>query len=265
MESLADIYEKAKNFITLQGTQPGEQGLFGSLKTLADRGGQDLQEKAYGFRRFDEPVITHYGEASDQDSLDKMMKLAQAERTVSLADQYNPQLSAQPLAQPEVLGESTAPIQPAPIKLPKVNQFMTKKYPGTRVTPEYYSSLETSLDPETLKIAMAMSIAETGAGRDASSFRGDGTKKKFNFYGIHKSWKNADGKVMPANQYDPDLPTMIEDLKKNFGPGGRYSKINPETLAFYVRGRPYKDLDKAGKASVNAEYSRYLWARNQFD
>ena len=40
MESIADTYEKFKNFVTLQGTQPGEQGLFGSLKTIAGQWGK---------------------------------------------------------------------------------------------------------------------------------------------------------------------------------------------------------------------------------
>lgn len=90
MESLADIYEKFKNFVTLQGTQPGEFGLRDSLKVLANKGKQNLQEKVYGFRRFDEPVRTRYGEASDQDSLDKMMQMAQQEREQPLSAQYGP-------------------------------------------------------------------------------------------------------------------------------------------------------------------------------
>lgn len=263
MAGILDLFKNIADFYT---PKQGEPTLGESARIIGNNMKRKAQDKLYGFHQFDTPIQTAYGEAVDSGSLDEQFNRAWNEKKQSLAEQYN--ATQQPVEQ-DVLGEQEQNVQfydgPPQVKLPKVNEFMTKKYPGTRITQEYYNALENSLDPETLKRAMAMSIAETGAGRDASSFRGDGTKKKYNFYGIHKAWKNAEGKSMPANQYDPDLPTMIEDLKKNFGPGGRYSTINKETLAWYVRGRNYKDLDKSGKASVDAEYSRYLWARKQID
>jgi len=135
-----------------------------------------------------------------------------------------------------------------------VKDFIVNKYPGSRITSGYFDALASKLDQDTLLRALAMSIAETGAGRDASAFKGDGSLKQNNFYGYH----------LGGNQYDPDLDTMISDLNRAFGPGGRYETIDKNTLSWYVRGLPYEKLTPEQKASVDAEYGRYAWARQKF-
>jgi alkylhydroperoxidase/carboxymuconolactone decarboxylase family protein YurZ len=145
-------------------------------------------------------------------------------------------------------------------RYPRVYEFTHKIYPGSRITGDYYNALESGLDEDTLKRVIAISVAETGAGKAASSFKGDGSLKQNNFYGIHIA---KDGK--PANQYDPDLPTMIEDLKRNFGPGARYSTINRDTLSYYVQGKAYSKLTDAQKKSVDGELERYNWAYSKLN
>ena len=152
-------------------------------------------------------------------------------------------------------GTEVQGVQTTGTKYPKVYEFTHKVYPGSRITGNYYNALESALDEDTLKRVIAIGVAETGAGKAASSFKGDGSLKQNNFYGIHIA---KDGQ--PANQYDPDLPTMIEDLKRNFGPGARYSTINKDTLAYYVQGKAYSKLTDAQKKSVDGELERYNWA-----
>jgi len=109
MASLADLYEKAKNFITLQGTQPGELNFKDSLKVLAKKGKQDIQDKTYGFHFFDKPIVTNRGEAYDTGALNQMMQTSQNEAQQPLSAQYGPfPLSPEEIAQADreaVLGE----------------------------------------------------------------------------------------------------------------------------------------------------------------
>jgi hypothetical protein len=140
-----------------------------------------------------------------------------------------------------------------------VKDYIVNGYPGSRITPEYFDFLASNLDRDTLLRALAMSIAETGAGRDASTFRPEGGLKENNYWGIHIS-KDGD----PSNYYDPEREVMVEDLNRNFGPEAPYSTINRDTLAWYVKGKAYKDLNQEQKKTVDDEYGRYLWARNQF-
>lgn len=105
-------------------------------------------------------------------------------------------------------------------------------YPGTRYTPEILNLLAGYLDPDTTAKAVAASIAETGAGKAASSFKGDGKLKNTNWFGIHIS---KDGQ--PANQYDPESwEIMAQDLLRNFGPGSRFSELTPEKINLYTGG-----------------------------
>ena len=105
-------------------------------------------------------------------------------------------------------------------------------YPGTRYTPEILDLLARYLDPDTMAKAVAASIAETGAGKAASSFKGDGKLKNTNWFGIHIS-KNG----QPANQYDPESwEIMAQDLLRNFGPGSRFSELTPEKIYTYTGG-----------------------------
>jgi len=105
-------------------------------------------------------------------------------------------------------------------------------YPGTRYTPEILNLLAGYLDPDTMAKAVAASIAETGAGKAATSFKGDGKLKNTNWFGIHIS-KNG----QPANQYDPESwEIMAQDLLRNFGPGSRFSELTPEKIYTYTGG-----------------------------
>jgi len=165
---------------------------------------------------------------------------------------------------PQVLGEEIAPqyqpptdLAPEPayeIQYPEMMEYIINGYPGSRVTEEYYKAMEQALDEKTLANVLAMSIAETGAGRDASNFQGDGGLKNSNFWGYFKGGDRT---------YDPDTGVMIEDLQHAFGPGGAYEEITPQTLAYYVHGKAYDQLSPQQKESVDAEYGRYLWGMAQ--
>lgn len=110
-------------------------------------------------------------------------------------------------------------------------------YPGTRFTPDILNLLSEYLDPDTMAKAIAISQAETGMGKAASSFRGDGKLKNINWFGIHIP-KNG----QPGNVYDPETwEEMAEDILRNLGPGSKYSTLTPENIEEWTGGTRSED------------------------
>lgn len=108
-------------------------------------------------------------------------------------------------------------------------------YPGSRFTPEILEMFKQKMDPDTMARVIAASVSETGMGKAASTFRGDGGLKERNWWGF--KLPTPDQPDWSRDWYDP--PTwdiMIEDLLRNFGEGGRYSKITPESVNLYTTG-----------------------------
>lgn len=91
--------------------------------------------------------------------------------------------------------------------LNSIENFVLEDYPGSRIDREYLTLLETYCNTDTLKVVIAISVAETGMGK-AVPFRDS------NFWGWFK-----DGN----RNYDPDRNTMAREICD--GISRKYSNI----------------------------------------
>ena len=76
----------------------------------------------------------------------------------------------------------------------KAKEF-TKTYRGSRIDDKYFNLLDEYCSDEALRTVVAISVAETGMGRDVS--------RQSNFYGWFKGGNR---------NYDPDMETMAREI-----------------------------------------------------
>lgn len=118
----------------------------------------------------------------------------------------------------------------------KAVQAFTKSYRGSRIDDTYFDALRKNCDDETLRTVVAISVAETGMGRDV--------KNKSNFYGWFKGGNR---------NYDPSVEEMTKEIcngiKSNYIGIGK----NDSMIKKYV-----------GYAST-AWKNNYNWAYNQME
>lgn len=145
--------------------------------------------------------------------------------------------ASQPVAQPQtqqVLGEST--VIPKVISLlsdpqyQKVANFVGS-YPGSKIDQSYLEMLaQNSPDIDTLKRIIAASVSETGMGKNAYANPNSPSRdamKNANYWGYY---------VGGDRTYDPAREEMAAIIAKAFGPGGRYSNLNEESINRYTGG-----------------------------
>lgn len=223
-------------FRRLLGIQQGQPGLKSALGTIGRNANRNIMGFLRGTDVYDEPIETQqHGAVFDSKTLQQLFEQAQNE--IPKAEFHEPLI-------PQDVWESQPALQPPPVQSPPVqaqpevlgttdNSYAPIRehalsYPGTRYTPEILDLLQDYLGPEVMAKAIAASIAETGAGKNASNFKGDGGLKERNWFGLH---------VGGDNTYDPDSwEVMAQDILRNFGPGSRYENITPESVNTYTGG-----------------------------
>jgi hypothetical protein len=218
-------------FRKLLNRQEGDPTLRQALGTI----GQDIHRNILGAIRgtdvFDQPIETRrHGPIFDSKSLQQLFEEVQNE--IPVAETHQPRIpqeiwesqpalqSTQPQAQPEVLGMGSSSHSPI--------RDYALSYPGSRYTPEILDLLQEVLEAEIMARAIAASVAESGMGKAASNFKGDGGLKDRNWFGLH---------VGGDRTYDPESwEVMAQDLLRNFGPGSRFENITPESANLYTGG-----------------------------
>lgn len=117
--------------------------------------------------------------------------------------------------------EPVAPVEPVieqtSIALPASNKIVefVHSYNGSRISDEYLGLLNKYCDEPTLKKVIAISVAETGMGRD--------TKNKSNYFGWFKGGDR---------RYDPSQDVMAKEICE--GIGTYYSVLNMTTAKKYT-------------------------------
>lgn len=116
----------------------------------------------------------------------------------------------------------------------------TQEYRGSRIDTKYYTLLKNACgeDPEILRSVIAISVSESGMGRDLSN-------RQSNFWGWFKGG-NRD--------YDPSREQMAVDIcngiRKNYGE---------------IKDSWTKIVKYTGNSSPKTWYANYMWAYNQME
>lgn len=119
-------------------------------------------------------------------------------------------------------------------------------YPGSRITKEYLEVIKSNCTPEDAKRLVAMSVAETGQGRDVSWMES-------NFFGWFPGGNRS---------YDPGYDQMSKDICN--GLQDRYKNIpSDNAVAWYIWGMDYVDTTSDMKVSIAKWQDRYNWAISQ--
>jgi hypothetical protein len=125
----------------------------------------------------------------------------------------------QQMVGPEVMGATSGYGEYQPI------WDMVQGYPGQRVSDDIWNLVINNFTPREVANMMAVAGAETQFGKTASSLKGDGQLKVNNLWNLFVNENKA---------HEPELPELLGDLQRNFGPEGPYREFTPETIKMYV-------------------------------